>query len=57
MPSERDKAKRERIIQLVAGRLGVPPDQIAQRLSFIEDLDVDSLDVEELAIELEEEFG
>lgn len=50
-------SNRNRVIQLLAERLGIPPEQVADQFPFIDELGVDSLDVEELALELEEEFG
>ncbi|HUG67176.1 MAG TPA: phosphopantetheine-binding protein [Pirellulaceae bacterium] len=55
MPSEPDK--RERIISLVAEQLGVPRELIADRMPDLDGIAIDSLDVAELALEIEEEFG
>ncbi len=42
---------------MVADRLHVPEDQIAPESSFVEDLKADSLEVVELIMALEDEFG
>jgi len=55
MRKKRDQAERERIVALVAERLGVATEQAAQLLPDIDGMD--SLDIEELVLELEEEFG
>lgn len=54
-----DKAKRDRIIRIVAERLGVSEQVLRNRIGFdfLRDVSIDSLDVEELILELEEEFG
>jgi acyl carrier protein len=59
MAAQRRNERRERLIQLLAERLHTTPQEVARRFPFLGDLelDVDSLDVEELALELEEEFG
>ena len=47
----------EKIIALTAEHLGIDADSISETSSFKEDLGVDSLDLFELVMELEEEFG
>ena len=47
----------EKIITLTAEHLGIDADSISETSSFKEDLGVDSLDLFELVMELEEEFG
>jgi acyl carrier protein len=42
---------------MVADRLHVPEDQITPESSFVQDLDADSLEVVELIMALEDEFG
>ena len=42
---------------LVAEQLGVEPDQVTTEAEFIQDLNADSLDMVELVMSLEEEFG
>ena len=57
MSGERDKAKHERIIALVAEQLGVPRELIADRMPDLDGIAIDFVDVAELALEIEEEFG
>lgn len=47
----------EKIIELTAAHLGIDEESISENASFKEDLGVDSLDLFELVMELEEEFG
>ena len=47
----------EKIITLTEEHLGISEDGISDASSFKEDLGVDSLDLFELVMELEEEFG
>lgn len=47
----------ERVRDITADKLSVDPDEITVESSFTEDLDADSLDVVELVMALEEEFG
>ena len=47
----------EKIITLTAAHFGISEDGISATSSFKEDLGVDSLDLFELVMELEEEFG
>ena len=47
----------ERVIALVAERMDVDEDQITEETHFVNDLQSDSLDMAELVIDLEEEFG
>ena len=47
----------ERVQQIVANVLGLEAQQVAMKSSFQEDLGADSLDVVEVIIALEEEFG
>lgn len=46
-----------RLRKIVADRLGVDESQIVPEASFVEDLNADSLDLVELIMSLEEEFG
>lgn len=43
--------------EIVVEQLGVKPEQVTSEAKFIEDLGADSLDVVELVMALEEEFG
>ena len=47
----------EKIKELIVESLGIEEDQVTMEASFKEDLKVDSLDLFELAMALEEEFG
>ena len=47
----------ERVIRLVCERLGVNKEQVTRQTSFVEDVGADSLDIVELVMGLEEEFG
>jgi acyl carrier protein len=54
-------ASREEVFEQVKGvlveQLGIDEDQITEGASFQEDLDADSLDLVELIMELEDQFG
>ncbi len=47
---------RQRVINLIAERMDVDPEQITDDTHFVNDLQSDSLDMAELVIDLEEEF-
>jgi len=47
----------ERVINIVADRLGADKEKVTLEASFKEDLNADSLDVVELIMELEDEFN
>jgi len=47
----------ERIRKIIAEQLGVEENDIKSNTSFVEDLNADSLDLVELIMSLEEEFG
>lgn len=47
----------ERLKKLVVEQLGVEEDQVTPEASFVDDLNADSLDLVELIMSLEEEFG
>jgi len=48
---------RHRVIQIVAEQLGVPEHEIVSDGSFLKGLAADSLDIVELIMEFDEEFG
>jgi len=48
---------REKVKQVIVEQLSVNPDEVTDDASFIEDLGADSLDIVELVMELEEQFG
>ncbi len=47
----------ERVKEVLTEQLGVEENQITEQASFEEDLDADSLDLVELIMELEDQFG
>ena len=47
----------EKIVEKICNQFGLEPEQISEQTSFVDDLGADSLDVVELTIEMEEEFG
>ncbi len=47
----------EKIVEKICNQFGLEPEDIHEDTSFVDDLGADSLDVVELTIELEEEFG
>jgi acyl carrier protein len=48
---------RERVIRVVCENLGVNPEKITDATSFTEDIRADTLDLVEMVMELETEFG
>lgn len=47
----------QRVKKIIVDQLGVKEDQVTPEAKFIEDLGADSLDIVELVMALEEEFG
>ena len=47
----------EKVKEIIVDQLGVDEDEVTLEASFIEDLGADSLDIVELIMALEEEFG
>jgi acyl carrier protein len=47
----------KKVIEIVADKLGVDPSEIHPESAFVRDLGADSLDVVELIMALEDEFG
>jgi acyl carrier protein len=47
---------KKRIVQIIAGQLGIEETNVTAQSSVVEDLGADSLDVVELIMALEEEF-
>ena len=47
----------EKVRDIVVDQLGVEPDEVAIESTFIDDLGADSLDIVELIMAFEEEFG
>ncbi|MCX7000898.1 MAG: acyl carrier protein [Candidatus Sumerlaeota bacterium] len=48
---------REKVKKVIVDQLSVNPEEITDDASFIEDLGADSLDIVELVMEFEEQFG
>jgi len=46
----------ERLVSLIAEKLGVEPGEVTPEAKFIDDLGADSLDIVELIMDLEDEF-
>ena len=46
-----------RVREIISEQLGVAADEVTPEASFIEDLGADSLDIVELVMALEEEYG
>ena len=47
----------DRIKKIIAGQLGIDKNKIREDSSFVDDLGAESLDIVELIIAFEEEFG
>ncbi len=47
----------EKVIQIVSEQLSVPKEEITRASKFVDDLKADSLDVVELVMAFEDEFG
>jgi len=47
----------EKVREIIAEQLSVEPEKITPEAKFVEDLGADSLDVVELIMKFEEEFG
>lgn len=47
----------EKIVEKICNQFGLEPSEINENTAFIDDLGADSLDVVELTIEMEDEFG
>ncbi len=52
-----DTAVQEKIRQIIVDELGVDEAEVTENARFIEDLGADSLDLVELVMRFEEEFG
>ncbi len=50
-------AVEEKVKSIVVNQLGVNEEEVTNEASFVEDLGADSLDIVELVMALEEEFG
>ncbi len=47
----------EKIIEMICDQFGMEADELNENTTFIEDMGIDSVDVVELVVELENEFG
>ena len=47
----------EKIISMICEQLGMEPDELNENTSFTDDMGIDSVDVVELVVDLETEFG
>ncbi|QJA06477.1 acyl carrier protein [Thermosulfurimonas marina] len=47
----------EKVLEIIAEKLNVSKDQLKPEASFVDDLGADSLDLVELVMAMEEEFG
>jgi acyl carrier protein len=52
-----DERLKTDVIETIAEQLGVDVSEITEEMSFIDDLDADSLDLTELIMTLEDRFG
>ena len=52
-----DNSLADRVTKIIVEQLGVNEDQVKPEAKFVEDLSADSLDIVELVMALEEEFG
>ncbi|MGQ9695691.1 MAG: acyl carrier protein [Thermodesulfobacteriota bacterium] len=52
-----EKSVERRVIEIIVEQLGVNEEEVTSEASFIDDLGADSLDLVELIMAMEEEFG
>ena len=52
-----EKTVSQRVIEIIVEQLKVSPEEVTLEASFIDDLGADSLDLVELIMAMEEEFG
>lgn len=52
-----DKPIETRVKEIIVEQLGVNPDEVTNEAKIVDDLGADSLDIVELVMALEEEFG
>ena len=52
-----EKTLERRVIEIIVEQLGVSEEEVTPEASFIDDLGADSLDLVELIMAMEEEFG
>ncbi len=47
----------DKIVEMICEQFGMEPDELNENTTFIDDMGIDSVDVVELVVELENEFG
>ena len=47
----------EKIVSMICDQFGMEPEELNENTSFIDDMGIDSVDVVELVVDLETEFG
>ena len=47
----------DKIVEMICQQFGMEPDELNENTTFIDDMGIDSVDVVELVVELENEFG
>ncbi len=47
----------DKVKELIVDQLGVEPEEVTEQASFVDDLGADSLDIVELVMAFEENFG
>ncbi len=47
----------DKIVEMICEQFGMEPDELSENTTFIEDMGIDSVDVVELVVDLETEFG
>lgn len=52
-----EKSVERRVIEIIVEQLGVSEEEVTTEASFVDDLGADSLDLVELIMAMEEEFG
>ena len=52
-----EKSVEKRVVEIIVEQLKVSPEEVTLEASFIDDLGADSLDLVELIMAMEEEFG
>ena len=52
-----EKSVEKRVLEIIVEQLGVSEEEVTMEASFIDDLGADSLDLVELIMAMEEEFG
>ena len=57
LPEGNGVSVEDKVIEIVSEQLGVPKEEVSRESSFVDDLKADSLDVVELVMEFEDEFG